>query len=317
MYVRNEIHLGFKVLFACAVLVGVILFSVSFDTLAPTQVGLVYNSNLVEVSRGRVYNNGRYFLGVGLSFIKFPMDMRLVEFTAAKGNAVAAWSKEGQALSIEFSFYYRLERDKIVDLYARYGKDYADRYEQIALAVIKGSSVQYTADQFFSDRLLINTNVTDRLRLRLREEFATVELVNMRQITVPARFDAKILDKVVTVQQQLTAENEKNISIGRAEIDVIRGEGAAQVNLTLSRANADRSLLVAQAEANGLAALRLQESMSYQMLQAALGMNATELLQYRWAQLANRLESSNQDDQSKQTLQYVVGFDAPLITVKT
>jgi hypothetical protein len=67
-------------------IISIILFSVSFGTLSPvssgrvallcsharitqTEVGVRYNNNLVSIQE-RVYNNGRYFLGLGIWFVK-------------------------------------------------------------------------------------------------------------------------------------------------------------------------------------------------------------------------------------------------------
>lgn len=61
------------------------MFSVSFDTLQPWEVGLKYNNNLKTLQSSRVYNNGRYFLGLGLSFEKFPITLQFVRTSPRQG----------------------------------------------------------------------------------------------------------------------------------------------------------------------------------------------------------------------------------------
>jgi hypothetical protein len=53
---------------------------------------------------------------------------------------------------------------------------------------------------------------------------------------------------------------------------------------------ADASRTIEYARSDGLARLRSQEATSYSALQGALGLNGTELLQFRWAEIAGKLQ---------------------------
>jgi len=271
--------------FCVLFITGVILFSVSFDTLAPTEVGIRYNNNLKEIEEGRVYNNGRYFLGLGVWFIVYPMEMQQMQFvgTAGERAALKAWSQEGQLMQLDISFYFRLDRDAIIMLYKRFENNYYSRYSQVAVRTIKAVSILYTADDFFTLRKIIGVHMKRDLRARLKQEFCTVEIFNLRAVNIPIDFETKIIQKVVQTQLQKTAENEKITAILRAQIAVIEGNGNAIVNYTIAKANADASRTIEFARSDGLARLRQQEAVSYNLLQQTLGLNGTELLQFRWA----------------------------------
>jgi len=302
--------------FCILFITGVILFSVSFGTLTPTQCGIRYNNNLKEIEEGKVYNNGRYFLGLGVSFIKYPTSMQIMTYSGSYGEhaALKAWSQEGQLITLDLNFYYRLDRDNIINLYKRYEDNWYTRFSQVAVRTIKAVAILYTADDFFTMRKAIGVQMKRDLRARLKLEFATVEIFNLNSIGIPTDFENKIVSKVVQTQLAKTAENEKITAILRAQISVIEGSGSAIVNYTIAKANADASRTIEYARSDGLARLRSQEATSYSALQSALGLNGTELLQFRWAEIAGKLQDTL-STLTTRDMTFLVGFKNPIISV--
>lgn len=283
--------------------VSVILFALSFSTLDVHQVGIKYNNNLMTIDEENVYNNGRHFLGLGLNFIEFPTNMVEISFTGA--DSVRAWSHEGQNLGIEMNFYYRIERDQIIQLYRRYGEDYHQRYKVIALSVIKKVTTLYEATEFFLERQQITAHIKLALQQRFSIEFATVELFNLRQINVPDMFESKIIDKVVKAQEYQTALNIAKTAVLRAEVDVIRREGTAAVNLKLARARAESQRDIEFAKARAIAQLATAESESYAKLASELGLSPAQSTKYRYAQTLTAVE----EGVTGRSTNFILGFD--------
>jgi len=292
----------------CVILTGVVLFGVSFDTLEPTQVGIKYNFNLVDIQENKVYDNGRYYLGVGLHFIKYPV--RLVNLDFLGSNSVRCWSAEGQLIKLDVSLGYRLRRKDVVKIYKRFGTAYNLRLKLLALEGIKEVSTRYEATDFFSQRVQISTAMRQHIAAKFAAEFADIELFNLRQIDLPDGFENKILDKVIKAQEYQTALNLLLIAQVRATNNVIRGNGDALINETLAGADADALRVTENAKSTALRSLREAEAGAYQSLQVALNLNGTDLLRFRWAQIMDKLQNKAGTDFS-----YVVGFDAPTITV--
>eukprot|EP00808_Paulinella_micropora_P030790 g23284.t1 len=292
-------------------LTGVILFAVSFGTLEPTQVGLKYNKVTVEVYP-EVYNNGRYFIGLGSEFIKFPMDLQLVEFIGPA--ALRAWSKEGQLVELDMSVEYRLRRSDIFNLYSRYGTDYHGRYQVMTVRAVKQISKEYEAVEFFTHREQIGREMAAALRARFGEEYADVELFNLRHIGLPNGFEQKIVDKVVKAQELQIAKNLKEIALIQANISVVRGNGDAVVTETLAAAEAQAVEITENAMSNNTRLLREAESAAYQDFVTALGLKGGDLLKFKWAQ--------TQIDKLRElkpatTIEYLIGFKSPILSVKT
>lgn len=90
---------GFTVLVASC-----IMLALSFALLHPHEYGLVFNS-VTQSIETEVKENGRYFLGLGRRFIKFPKKPQYVEFSdsadgGVQNGPVAAWSNDGQEIEV-------------------------------------------------------------------------------------------------------------------------------------------------------------------------------------------------------------------------
>ncbi len=76
-------------LFSCLIflIVGLFLFIASFDAVHIAEYGLLHNTYSSEIER-KPWNSGRYFLGLGKKFIKFPKEIKSVEFLTANDSEV-------------------------------------------------------------------------------------------------------------------------------------------------------------------------------------------------------------------------------------
>jgi len=290
--------------FGTVFLLSVILFAVSFDTLEPHSVAIKYNNNLKVIDEKRVYNNGRYFLGLGLSFIEFPIVCQVIEFRGL--TALRMWSLEGQLVTVDLSLMYRLERKDIVSLYKRYALDYHQRLIQICIRTAKKVSIQYTAEEFFQIRRVIGEHMRAEMRRRLATEYVSLELFNLREIAIPNTFEQKVIAKQIEQQKVKTKEFMKETAIRRAATTVLFGITDAQVSLLRANATAERNVRVEKAKSVALQQIAEQEAISYSDLQSALGLSALDLLKYRYAQLMAGLE----DPAKARNLKYIIGLQS-------
>jgi len=312
---------GAVICFCIVFLTGVILFSVSFDTLDPHVCGIKY-SNVQKDIDDRIYNNGRYFVGLGSYFLTYPVTLQNINYGSEDDSQITCWTREGQEVNIDVSWWYRLQRNHVIDIYHRYNDDFHSRLIQIGVGMVKEVCSNYTAEDFFLKRRQIGGSMLDFMRARYEQEWATIEIFNLRKIGIPSRFEDKVIEKVVTAQHQKTAVNVREIALRQSAINVILGDGQARINQTQFEADATGALLVARAQASGLLSLRQQEASSYAALQDVLGLDAHGLLQYRWAQTANKLTSARDGSSSSSSdgsngVSFMVGFSSPIVKVRT
>ena len=306
---------GTIALFSCCFvvfLISVILFAVSFSVLDVDQMGIKYNANLLTIDEDRVYSNGRYFLGLGVSFLKFPTTLNAAEF--AGSNQLSAWSAEGQEVFLEVGFYYRLDRGKLVDIYKKYEDKYHARMLQVAKRVIKQVTIQYQAIQFFSNRTMIGEKMARDLRVNLAVEDMILELFALRAVDIPDAFEAKIQSKVVTLQTAKTATYRKDTAVARAANAVQEGNGYAKINKTLAEAAARATLTLESARAEGIKLLAQAEADAYERLATVLGLSAGPFLKYRWAQMLESLDNNGDSNLARKT-SAALGFESVSLRV--
>jgi len=306
-------------------LLSVILFAVSFDTLSPHSFGIKYNNNLKSIDDKRVYSNGRYFLGLGLSFINFPLSASLIEF--AKGAGLRMWTQEGQLVIVDMSLMYRLQREEVVNLYRRYKQDYHSRLEQITIRTVKKVSIQYTAEDFFRRRGTIGAHMRSELRIRLNQEFCTLEIFNLRRITIPEEFEAKVISKQIQEQIRQTRVYEKNTSLLRARKNIILGVTDANISLAINSARALQNEKIQIADARALRDVSSQEAASYDFVQSLIGISGSKILQYRYSKLMETLEQTNITQRNlenledsnviKRNLKYFIGLKQKMFNLQS
>lgn len=284
-------------------LVSIILFAASFDTLDPHQVAIKYNNNLKRIDEKRIYNNGRYFLGLGLAFIEFPIECQLVQFRGRK--SLRMWSLEGQLVTVELSLMYRLERAKVIHIYKRYEEDFKSRIVQIVIRTAKKVSIQYTATEFFIIRRTIGEHMRAEMRRRLAKEWVTLELFNLREIKIPLLFENKIISKQSWEQKRKTQGWMNQTAVKRADITVIQGKVQAEIVYLKTKARAERDQDIEKARADALEKITKQEAMSYNKMQTELGLPGTRILQFKYGQLMWKLEQAV----SKRNLQFIIGVN--------
>jgi hypothetical protein len=96
-----------------------------------------------------------HFLGIGHSFLTFPKNVQTLEFSKEKNSnrgPIESRTSDGLEVVLEISFQYVLQPDKIYDLYTKYGENYQQVFQRIAIDILTEETTKYTAYEFFWDR---------------------------------------------------------------------------------------------------------------------------------------------------------------------
>mmetsp|Transcript_26705 Transcript_26705/g.30832 ORF Transcript_26705/g.30832 Transcript_26705/m.30832 type:complete len:125 (+) Transcript_26705:154-528(+) len=104
------------------------------------------------------YGPGRYFLGVGHSFIKYPTTVQNYDFSKsakADGKYINSRTKDGLRVDLEVSFQYLYIIDRVYDLYKLYGLNYRTPCQKIAVDILTDVATQFNSYQFFQKDAII------------------------------------------------------------------------------------------------------------------------------------------------------------------
>ena len=119
--------------------VFIVLFALSWDTLEPTEYGLVQNgfTGYVDLNPEHVYTGGRYFVWLRHYFLPFPRNLRNLDFAeggfrrpipARTGPDPDDRESGGQPVTLSISFQYRLQQRSVPKIYQTFGLEWESSY---------------------------------------------------------------------------------------------------------------------------------------------------------------------------------------------
>ena len=100
--------------------ISIILFASAFATIVPTYCGINFNSVTNDIDETRVYYEGRHWLGLGHTFIQYPMIWQIMDFSNDNTSGdlpLDAGSRDGQPITVEVTVFYSIIPSQIINLY--------------------------------------------------------------------------------------------------------------------------------------------------------------------------------------------------------
>ena len=152
-------------------LVSIVLFALSWDTLEPTEYGLVTNgiTGRVDTDPNNVYEAGRYFIWLRHYFLKFPRNRVNLEFSSAPSPGYYSQptipartgpdpddrESGGQPLDLSVSFQYRFRKELVPQVYQTFGTAWEPSYMRFAQQAITNEAQKYTPKMFWDQRAAV------------------------------------------------------------------------------------------------------------------------------------------------------------------
>ena len=265
----------------CACFTSFLLIIFFFASLEATEYGLNYSWISKNISPN-IKENGLYFIGIGHSFIKFPKTVQTIEFsnqkTANKGP-IQSRTSDGLEVTLEISFQYVLTKDKIYELYNKYGSNYNYIFQNIAVHTLTEEATKYTAYNFFMDR----GKIKDDFQKELNEIFeqlcySTIVFLQLRSVDLPNLFEESIQESEVKKQDILRAKAEQNKIM--IEVDTKIKAAEYQKDVIINMAEGEAEAIYKQNKADVESLMKMQETQVnvYKNLKNTLGLDNNKLL---------------------------------------
>lgn len=236
------------------VIIGLILIT-GFMSLRTVEAG--HRGVLVtfgEVGDTIYAEGGPYFV------IPFVQDIINVNVQTLKiSTSTSAASADLQVVSTTVAVNFHVDPGSANSVYQQLRLEYADRV--IAPAIqesVKAGTAQFTAEELITKRALIRQVIQDDLTSRIKIYDIIIENVLIENFDFSASFNQAIEAKVQAEQEALEAER----ILDRIRIEALQrvaeAEGIAEGIRLEAAANADATLLEAEARAEALSIQKLQ-----------------------------------------------------------
>jgi len=276
-----------------AAIILIIVLSISWDVLTPTQFGLLKNTVTGAVDLTNVYRNGRYFVGPTQTFIPFPSNLITLsygnrsyddqrEIAARTGaNSMDETSSGGQPVGLSISFQYRLLESMVPSVYQTYGTVWETSYLRFAQQAITNVAQQFTPSQFWTQRAKIEKEMLRVVNTTLIQQgYAECVNLQLRAVGFQSSYEQTITNIQLQEQLKVTKSYQLDVTRVEKEVDLLQSETDATV--VEINAEAARAKAVIEGEANANALQREQQTKAdmYQKLREHLNWDSTQFLQY-------------------------------------
>jgi len=268
-----------------AVIVTIILVSLSFSSLDPNEVGLDYSANSLTINsnNGEMYTAGRTFLGVGHSFLKFPKAVLEIDMRSPE-EAIPARTLDGLKITLMTRMFYRLtiSANRLTALYLSLMEDYPTAFRSLARGTIRDVASNFTAFEFWAIRDTITTSMKLELTRKLADVSCEVGDFLLSDFVLPVDFQTALTDTDVASQelQQVSYETQK-VTTDIATRQKAAEQQVFQIDLQAA-STAATTLLDYQAKANLLTQAVTAEFQAYAELKNELSLTEQELADMVW-----------------------------------
>lgn len=234
----------------CLTIVGIILTLVSIKTVEPIEYGIKYNS-ISKTVDDQVFTGGWYMIGPQYSFITFPSTLQNIDFTTfpnAQHGPINVKDSGGQDIQLSISVQYRLQKEKIHDLYTEYQKDYEVRMINYIDSEVRDTVKAFAKDQFWANdgRKAAGEMLRKDINKRLLEKtYATCESLQIIHVGLTQAQEDGLLKTQLATQQKKTSEKQYQADQVRSDIAVNKEQAVKNITVIEGEANATSTNILA------------------------------------------------------------------------
>lgn len=272
--------------------VSILLFALSWDTLHPTEYGLVRNGITGAVNLNDVYQGGRYFLFLRHEFIRFPNKLMTLSYGDAEtddygvilartGPGEEDDESGGQPITLALSFQYRIAKENVSAVYQSFEKNYEASFLRFANEAITVRAQKYTPRQFWEDRKAIQNDFLVAVDQELYAK-GNVQVVSLqlRKVDFQANYEETITNIQLQSQYKVTKNFGLQVTSVLKEVDILQSETAAKIALINAEADRTASVMINKANANALKMEQDTKAQMYAQLRQAMNWTAPQFLEY-------------------------------------
>jgi len=316
-------------LFVMAI-ISSILLGCSFSILEPLEYGLEVNGNTKQI-QDELFRSGRYFVGLGHYFERFPRDELALVFLTKAGEtagisvpddpwrekAIACRTSEGMRTNIGLGIQYKLGlstsemelKDQIMLIFERYGTSWEEFLVKIASEAVRNVTTKFTAFDLFQRRKEVGAAIL----VELKKTFALYYFECMDSVLLNVGIDDTLQNaiqeteivnqQILEMQHFISAKQiESNTKVliaettGRLRVDKLNTDGL--VYKTLKQAEAQATVTRLETEKDGLVSFETKIGFTTEEQSAVTEVQAADttannfLLSYFWIQTVDDSEAS-------------------------
>jgi len=207
------------------IVVSIIVF---FLFLLPSSIGIVDEGETILLTEfGEIYDTveqpGLFVMRPWSSTVSWQVRLESVTQT------LKCRTKDNNEITIDATFYWRPDSNKLKETYRYIAKDYDTLKEKFIIPSFRSGTRIATSEEDF-DQIMekvskMETSIIEFVKEKFKSRNSILDRVDLRKITPPKIIDDAIQEKLEMKQKILTKQNEKALAVASAEIKVIEAQG--------------------------------------------------------------------------------------------
>ncbi len=270
----------YRVPLAVLGLIGLILTLVlvplSFQYVSINEWAFKKDTKTNSVDLGAVHSTGQYSWGVGFTTVAFPSTLLTVNM-ATPATDLDVFTDSGQTVSIGVVFRYRLDRQRLAQMYVNLTLNYHQRVLAVAKSAMRNAVTNYSVGDYTSQR----ENISHTLYGAVAAELGKVALVHvdrrhfaLQYVLLPDVVMAQRVSIFEKVQVQETNGFTYQASLYRLATAQLVQKVQNDATLVRSQATLLAERMVAQANARAFQDVETESGRQLAAMAAALGVSA-------------------------------------------
>lgn len=219
-------------LFCVSAILLTVLLPLSYSIVELNEYALYHSNWSEELSYDSDFSeSGRHFTGLTGELITFPRTKNLIQFRenydgkpngilAGGGNDLQAWTREGSNVYVEASYYFSLNKEKLLDLYNEYSDNWLGFIVRLSFTSLKATTVKYTTNDFVTSSQTIAAQMEKDLSAALASNFSGAIILDsfqLMKLSFDDDLDTAINSKLVQAFLTKSYSLEQNISLTKKQ----------------------------------------------------------------------------------------------------
>lgn len=286
------VFLGIAIIVSCA------LLGVSFDTLLPEEMALIYNGNTGQLFCDSLYgswrtgDSKRYFVGLGskMAGFKFNVTMHNVAMPAVTCKTI-----EGLDLLASVSFQYQLARNPqtLCQLLYNFSGLHQDFYVQQARHVTREVISKFAVQDMWERRTAVSQAIRSKFGEALPLYGATLIGLQLLSLDIANNLQSAIENTTVQLVGIDIAQVQQQADIVNAVTARLQAQQVLLVTVIDAIAAANATVINAQAQADALNATYAAQGAALQLMGSTLGFDPEQMLALSWLDAVQQAHSGS------------------------
>jgi regulator of protease activity HflC (stomatin/prohibitin superfamily) len=238
----------------------------------------------------KIYEQGRYPIGVGEEMIKIPRTLQ--DFN----REIYCLTKDKILIDLDVGIQYLYIKDdiitKILKEFANIDSFNSFLSDRITSSIIN-SCLVYESEEYYVERSIIDRHIYNNLLSDINNKSigVSIEFFQLVNVGFPTEISNAITQKQNIEQESLTAQNDRNTLLTQENTKLL--ETQRQANILLINANNQANITLNQANTNALAqnTLWTNRAFTYANVANKLNLNSSLLIEYLQTDLISKSDN--------------------------